>query len=182
MWVECLRLEFQVAHQILWSALATDQKWPFNHFHTSCQNSKFSWQEIGMILVNKVLQKLKVSKNVNNKKRTSKLIFFNEKRWKDLDNFWCRKLTLNIRNWHFSTSWFRTYVDLPKYMVKSNIFPILRRPWPSIQVRIAWRWKSSCTRRSWNWQTWSCRIRKLWTRKLCWPCSLPIPCHSFQGN
>ena len=29
------------------------------------------------------------------------LIFFNEKNEKDLDNFWHRKLTLKVRNWHF---------------------------------------------------------------------------------
>ena len=41
-----------------------------------------------MILVNKVPKKLKFSKNVNNKKRAPKLIFFNEKTIeKDSDNF-----------------------------------------------------------------------------------------------
>ena len=41
-----------------------------------------------MILVNKVLEKLKFSKNVNNKKCAPKLIFFNEKKIeKDSDNF-----------------------------------------------------------------------------------------------
>ena len=33
-----------------------------------------------MILINKVLKKLKFSKNVNNKKLAPKLIFFNEKK------------------------------------------------------------------------------------------------------
>ena len=41
-----------------------------------------------MILVNKVLKKLKFSKNFNNKKPVPKLIFFNDKKIeKDLDNF-----------------------------------------------------------------------------------------------
>jgi hypothetical protein len=116
------RLEFQVAHQILSSALVTDQKWPLIHFHISYQNSKFSWQKIGMILLNKVLWKLKFSKNVNNKKHAPKMIFFDEKKnWKDSDNFWHRKLTLKVRNRHFSTSWFRTYVDLPKNFLDEKV-------------------------------------------------------------
>ena len=50
--------------------------------------SKSGDQKISMILVNKVLQKLKFSKNVNNKKHAPKLIFFNEKKIeKDSDNF-----------------------------------------------------------------------------------------------
>ena len=58
---------------------------------------------------------MKFSKNVNNKKHTPKLIFFNEKKIeKDSDNFWHRKLTLKVRNWQFSITWFRAGVDLPK--------------------------------------------------------------------
>ena len=39
-----------------------------------------------------------LSKNVNNKKCASKLIFFNEKKIeKDSDNFWYRKLTLKVK-------------------------------------------------------------------------------------
>ena len=37
-------------------------------------------QKLGTILENKVVQKLKFSKNDNNKKPSSKLIFFNEKK------------------------------------------------------------------------------------------------------
>ena len=41
---------------------------------------------------------LMLSKNVNNKKRAPKLIFFNEKKIeKDSDNFWYRKLTLKVK-------------------------------------------------------------------------------------
>jgi hypothetical protein len=36
-------------------------------------------QKLGTILANKVVQKLKLSKNDNNKKPSSKLIFFNVK-------------------------------------------------------------------------------------------------------
>ena len=47
-----------------------------------------SQQKLGSFLENKVLQKLKFSKNVKNKKCAPKLIFFNEKKIeKDLDNF-----------------------------------------------------------------------------------------------
>ena len=45
-------------------------------------------QKLGVILVSKVIQKLMLSKNVNNKKCAPKLIFFNEKKIeKDPDNF-----------------------------------------------------------------------------------------------
>ena len=37
-------------------------------------------QKLGTILENKMVQKLKFSKNDNNKKPSSKLIFFNEKK------------------------------------------------------------------------------------------------------
>ena len=42
----------------------------------------FTWtiKKLGPILVNKVVQKLKFLKNVNNKKPAPKLIFFNEKK------------------------------------------------------------------------------------------------------
>ena len=43
------------------------------------------------------------------------MIFLNEKKIeKDSDNFWHRKLTLKVRNWQFSITWFRKEVDLPK--------------------------------------------------------------------
>ena len=43
------------------------------------------------------------------------MIFFNEKKnWKDLDNFWRRKLTLKVRNWHFSIAEFRSLVSFMK--------------------------------------------------------------------
>ena len=43
------------------------------------------------------------------------MIFFNEKKIeKDSDNFWCGKLTLKVRNWQFSITWFRAGVDLPE--------------------------------------------------------------------
>jgi hypothetical protein len=44
----------------------------FTDVHSDCQ-------KLGTILENKVVQKLKFSKNGNNKKPSSKLIFFNEK-------------------------------------------------------------------------------------------------------
>ena len=58
---------------------------------------------------------MKFSKNFNNKKPATKLIFFNEKKIeKDLDNFWRGKLTLKVTNWQFSITWFRAGVDLPE--------------------------------------------------------------------
>ena len=45
-------------------------------------------QKLGIILESKVIKKLMLSKNVNNKKCAPKLIFFNEKKIeKDFDNF-----------------------------------------------------------------------------------------------
>ena len=41
---------------------------------------KMDRQKLGTILANKVVQKLKLSKNDNNKKPSSKLIFFDEKK------------------------------------------------------------------------------------------------------
>ena len=35
-----------------------------------------------------------------------------KKDWENSDNFWHRKLTLKVRNWHLLIAWFR--VDLPK--------------------------------------------------------------------
>ena len=34
---------------------------------------------------------------------------------KDSDNFWHKKLTLKVRNWQFSITWFRAGVHLPEY-------------------------------------------------------------------
>ena len=73
---------------------------------------------------------MKFSKNVNNKKHAPKLIYFNEKKIeKDSDNFWHRKLTLKVRNWHFLIAWFRADVDLTKtFLWKSAIFHSIQLP------------------------------------------------------
>ena len=71
------------------------------------------------------------SKNDNNKKHAPKVIFFNEKKIeKEPDNFWHRKLTLKVRNWHLMIAWFRTYVDQPKiyFLWKSAIFHSIKLP------------------------------------------------------
>jgi hypothetical protein len=48
--------------------------------------------------------------NINNKKHAPKLISFDdEKKRKDSDDFGHRKLTLKVRNQHFSIAEFRTY-------------------------------------------------------------------------
>ena len=58
---------------------------------------------------------MKFSKIVNSNKDNPKLIFFNEKKIEnDSNNFWHRKLTLKVRNWQFSITWFRAGVDLPE--------------------------------------------------------------------
>ena len=55
-----------------------------------------SRQKLGSFLENKVLQKLKFSKNANNKKCAPKMIFLNENNQKDSDNFRHQKLTLKV--------------------------------------------------------------------------------------
>ena len=52
---------------------------PLKIFKSFVQLSK-SRQNLDVILGNKVVQKLKLSKNVNNKKCAPKIIFFNEKK------------------------------------------------------------------------------------------------------
>ena len=85
-------------------------------------NRQSSHRKISMILVNKVLWKWKFSKNVTNKNHAPKLIFFNEKKIeKDSDNFWRRKLTLKVRNCHFSIAWFRAEVDLTKNLFYEKV-------------------------------------------------------------
>ena len=54
---------------------------------------------------NKVVEKLMLSKSVNNKKFAPKLVFFNEKKIeKYSDDFLHRKLTLRVKFWHFLTA------------------------------------------------------------------------------
>ena len=61
-------------------------------------------QKLGIILENKVVEKLMSSKNVNNKKCAPKLIFFNEN--KKLRKIW---MIFGIENWlwktNFGTFW-----------------------------------------------------------------------------
>ena len=66
---------------------------------------KGTCQKLGIILENKVILKLTAAKNVNNKKCAPKLIFINEKNVeKVLEDFWRRKLALNVKLRHFSTT------------------------------------------------------------------------------
>ena len=52
-----------------------------------------------------------------------KLIFFNEKKnEKYSDNLGQKKLTLNVRNWHFSIDGFRADVDLRKKDYEKVLF------------------------------------------------------------
>ena len=59
-----------------------------------------------------------------------KWYFSIKKNLKDVDNYWPKKLTLKVINWHFSISWFRTYIDLPKKVVrwKGAIYYSLKLP------------------------------------------------------
>ena len=62
-------------------------------------------QKSGVILIIKWFKKLKSAKNAFYKKGAPKLIFFNEKKiQKDSEDFWHRKFTLKIQNWHFLTN------------------------------------------------------------------------------
>ena len=64
-----------------------------------------SLSKIGRHFSNKVVLKLKSAKNAFYKKGALKLIFINEKFFlKDSDDFWHRKFTLKVQNWHFLTN------------------------------------------------------------------------------
>ena len=55
---------------------------------------------------NKVVEKLILSKNANNKLCASKFVFFNEKKIeKDSDDFGHRKFILKVQFLHFGSSW-----------------------------------------------------------------------------
>ena len=70
-------------------------------------------QKLGTILENKVDQKLKFSKNDNNKKPSSKLIFFNEKK--------IRKIQMIF--------------DLENWLWNSDLGTLLRPMWTSVKVK-----------------------------------------------
>ena len=38
-----------------------------------------------------------------------------------IGSFWHRKLTLKVRNWHFSIAWFRVDIDLTKIAIFHSI-------------------------------------------------------------
>ena len=61
-------------------------------------------QKLDIILENKVIDKLMLTKNVNNKKCAPKFIFFNEKNQNGFGDFWHRKLTLKVKFWYFLTA------------------------------------------------------------------------------
>ena len=54
--------------------------------------------KIGHHFSNKVIQKLILSKNVNNKKSAPKLAFFNEKKLRKI------QMIFDVENWHFLTA------------------------------------------------------------------------------
>ena len=69
---------------------------PLSHFLISYQKCEFSWQKWTKFEKNKVLEKLKLPKNVNNKKHDPEMIFFNIFFWKirvifDIEDFESQK-------------------------------------------------------------------------------------------
>ena len=67
--------------------------------------------KLGLILESNMVQKLSLEKNVFNNKWSPKLIFLNEFFfWKNLVDFWHRKLNLKVQSWHFLRPW--CYVNL----------------------------------------------------------------------
>ena len=73
-------------------------------------------QKLGIILENKVLKKLKFSKNVNNKKCTPKLILFNE-------NFFGKfRIICDIENWLWKSKFCNFWQCLLNWMQDLKIF------------------------------------------------------------
>ena len=62
-----------------------------------------SCQILGIILENKVIWKLMLSKKVNNKNVLLNSYSSVKKNLKDSDDFWHRKFTLKVKFWHFGT-------------------------------------------------------------------------------
>ena len=72
---------------------------------------------MNIILEKKVVQKVKFSKDVNNKMCATKIIFFNEKNVKkDLDNFRHRKLNLKVRILQFLTTFTQLTARLKNFL------------------------------------------------------------------
>ena len=68
-----------------------------------------SCQKLGIILENKVILKLMLSKHVNNKKCVPKFVFINEKK------IWKIPMIFDIENWLWKSS-FGTFLTPPHYL------------------------------------------------------------------
>ena len=73
-------LKHTVAHFTKPSFRPKTNNQPLKKLFKSCGQLSKSNQELDVILENKVVQKLKFLKDVNNNKDSPKLIFFNEKK------------------------------------------------------------------------------------------------------
>ena len=85
-----------------------------------------SCQKLGIILENKVIERLLLSKNVNYKKSAPKFVFFNEKNEKESDDFWHRKLSFESQIFPlFDTSTLRQFAKLYNFLTQPKTFLIL---------------------------------------------------------
>ena len=86
---------FLVKNQLL--SIEIIEFWELEYVVASCQ-------KLGIILENKVILKLILSKNVSNKNILLNSYCSMKKNQKDSDDFDIEKLTLKVKFWHFLTS------------------------------------------------------------------------------
>ena len=124
----------------------------------------------------KVFQKLKLSKNVNNKQRFSRMTLIKEKiSQKDWDDFWHWKLTLKVRFRHFFIFGLKVSESLKRNSSAEVTLDLLMfnlgkrgKIWSS------WiYWTKGWSRQRWFWwlagQTWTCwRAWSLRRRRTAW--------------
>ena len=124
-------MEFQVAHPILMTTLATDQKWPLSHFHISYQNSKISWQKMGTILVKSALNALKIK--VFKKKNFIEEIQFSGTFFV-IDIFWKLQFLKHLKHFllklcPFFVSWFWSFVKRYEFDLR-----VIFDQWPKLHL------------------------------------------------
>ena len=73
-----LRFEFHISDQILYTTLATDEKWSLSRFHISYQKLEISWQKMDKFLENKLFFEYFFSKNFVDKSLYPSFISFKE--------------------------------------------------------------------------------------------------------
>ena len=129
-----LRFEYQHPHPILCTALGTDKKWPWSHFHISYQRSKIRRQNMDQILVckkiefkNRSFQKMSITINVPLKwyscmKKKFWIIF-------DVEN-WLWKSKIGTFRQLISEFWYE--IDLR----------VILYQWPNLGLRLDVEWSS----------------------------------------